>query len=193
MQVRAIGFCIIAAMVAASCVSEDSPPVHLKIDYQLRCIPGDKCFSLPDESAHVLNGLDGLDGFTFDCEIGGEPNRFSFLASYVGEEQGDPGGDFRLDGTGSECTLEIREGNSTYTKDCEISEGGTASCLGASVDASQPCQVAIEVDGGSVTGTVCCRSIASGFGANQAKDGDLSLVRSTTFDRPATFEMENCR
>lgn len=194
MRIRAtIGYCIIAAIVTASCVSEDKPPVHLTIDYQLRCIPSDMCYNLPDETSHDLNGIDGLDGYTLDCEIGDEPNQFSFLVSYFGEAQGNPSGYFTVDGTGSECTLEIREGNSTFTKECEINEGGTANCTGVSVKADQPCQIAIEVNGKDATGTVCCRSIASGFGATKAKDGDLSLVKPKTYDRPATFEMEHCR
>ena len=193
MRALAIGFCIIAAMVATSCVSIDNAPVHLKIDYQLRCIPGDRCYTLPDESPHILSGIDGIDGLTLDCEIGDEPAEFSFVAAYVAKEQGESGGSFKVDGKSSRCTLQIREGGSTFAKDCEISEGGTANCTGATVQADQPCQVAIEVDESYVVGTVCCRSIPSGFGADLAADGDLSLVKSKSYDRPATFEMENCR
>jgi hypothetical protein len=190
MRVRSIGISVIAAMVLVSCVSEDKPPVHLQIDYQLRCIPNDKCFSLPDENPHVLNGIDNLDGLTLDCEFGSDTTRFGFLAAFVENETSY---EINLDGTGSKCTLSITEGNSDFSKDCEITEGGRADCTDASMKANAPCRVAVEKDGDNAVGTICCRSIPSGFGATLPQDGDLSLVRSGTFDRPATFEIENCR
>lgn len=192
MWFRAIGFGVIAVLVTASCVSEDKPPVHLKIDYQLRCVPGHNCFSgnTEDGEVHIVNGIDGIDGLTLDCETGSDATKFGFFAAYMVEETGY---EIELKGTGTQCELKIREGNSDYTKECEISEGGKANCNGASITAEYPCQVAVERDGDTVTGTLCCRSIPSGFGADRPQDGDLSVVQSNTYDQAATFEMEHCR
>ena len=184
-RAKASGLLCLTAL--AACVSQDEPPVHVTIAYQLRCVADDGCFYNQPAPQHDVNGVNGSGGLTADCEGGSTVDDFSFLAVFDLYE-------IRVTVTETECTVEVQEEVNAYRKTCEVVEVEDAlvDCYASAQNPQLPCQLAYSRAGDTVSGTLCCRNMPVGeFAA--AKLGDLSLLEPNTEDQPVSFEIEHCR
>lgn len=186
---------ILSGILLTSCVSEDAAPVIAALDYRLVCNPASGCAGRENMPARtVKRGIDGQDNLRVGCYMGDR------LADLVLDFSGS-GYSFSVKSSApsssSNCSVSIDEGNNTYETDCEISGGGEADCsesaaadFEGNVD-EMPCQMSVETEGTTVTGTICCRNIPE---ENKAALGnEYSLALSDDMSKPARFEFTNCK
>jgi hypothetical protein len=165
-------------LIAATtgCVSNDQPSVHLVTAYQLRGATSGA------QDPRRVDNLDGLGGTEITCKLGDKTTDIEFSAAATDETW-----QFALESKGSDCTFIVKEDN-TYERECKISEGKSVDC--SNDDVEDPCQVAIEVDGSTAKGHVCCKALPI-QGMNPQK-GDYSIFAPGSGDKPVTFTIYNC-
>ena len=167
------------------CTSQDSSPVFLDMEYQVRCITCEP--RSPDNEKRSIMLLDGEEGHSVRCRIGERSgDRFlTFSMTFIDEvtESKNYGLDIfeaNIDDNdpGNTCEVTVREGNNTYKGEC----------TGSEPDEDATCQLEFAPEGDILRGSVLCLEMT-----NQVNNTTFRrVVKPGKKDEAADFEIHGC-